>query len=223
MRTFVLRARAAPTDPHKLLAGVGGEVHAEILAHALMNAFLIAQSHRDDVVAYLVLESTADFSRTLRFEGGAISGLGGFHEQAWLAKIAKALEASRGMGKDERRVVEPGLEVRTQSFERLVAELAPDHALFVMDRKGAPIAEALADTRADIRGNTRAGGSAATPAQGLAAIARPCFILTDHIPMPKNSLSGLERLGARKISLGKTMLFASQCVVLIHHALDMRE
>lgn len=197
MRSFVLRARAAPTDPQKLLAGIGGEVHAEILAHALMNAFFVAQSHREGVVVYLVLESTADYSRTVRFEGGAISGLGGFHEQAWLTKIAKALEASRGMGKDERRTVEPGLEVRTQSFERLVAELVPDHRLFVMDRKGVPIGEALD-----------------------AAGARPCFILTDHIPMPKNSLSGLERLGARKISLGPTMLFASQCVVLIHHALD---
>mgnify|MGYP002779625553 FL=1 len=211
MRTFVLRARAAPTDPQKLLAGVGGEVHAEILAHALMNAFFVAQSHRDDVVAYLVLESTTDYSRTLRFEGDAISGLGGFHEQAWLAKIARALEASRGLGKDERRAVEPGLEVRTQSFERLVAELAPHHALFVMDRKGAPIAEALSPP---------GPGSGSTGADGLA---NPCFILTDHIPMPKNSLAGLERLGARKISLGRTMLFASQCVVLIHHALDARE
>jgi tRNA (pseudouridine54-N1)-methyltransferase len=197
MRTFVLRARAAPTDPRKLLAGVGGEAHAEILAHTLMNAFFVAQSHRDDVVAYLVLESTADFSRTVRFEGAAIRGLGGFHEQAWLAKIARALEASAGMGKDERRAVEPGLEVRTQSFERLAAELAVDHALYLMDRKGAPVA-----------------GHAFGP--------RPCFLLTDHIPMPKNSRAGLERLGARALSLGRTMLFASQCVVLLHHALDQQ-
>ena len=32
MRTFVLRARAAPTDSAKLLASVGGDAHAEILA-----------------------------------------------------------------------------------------------------------------------------------------------------------------------------------------------
>jgi tRNA (pseudouridine54-N1)-methyltransferase len=162
-----------------------------------MNAFFVAQSHRDDVVAYLVLESTADFSRTVRFEGAAIRGLGGFHEQAWLTKIARALDASAGMGKDERRAVEPGLEVRTQSFERLAAELAVDHTLYLMDRKGAPVA-----------------GHAFGP--------RPCFLLTDHIPMPKNSRAGLERLGARTLSLGRTMLFASQCVVLLHHALDQQ-
>ena len=58
MRTFVLRARAAPTDSQKLLAAVGKEAHAEILAHTLMNAIFVAQSHRPDVTVYLVLEST---------------------------------------------------------------------------------------------------------------------------------------------------------------------
>ena len=48
----------------------------------------------------------------------------------------------------------------------------------------------------------------------------PCFLLTDHIPMPKKTFNSLERLGTKKISLGPKMLFASQCVVLIHHALD---
>jgi tRNA (pseudouridine54-N1)-methyltransferase len=50
----------------------------------------------------------------------------------------------------------------------------------------------------------------------------PCFLLTDHIPMPKKTFGSLERLGAKHISLGPRMLFASQCVVLIHHALDSR-
>ena len=38
--------------------------------------------------------------------------------------------------------------------------------------------------------------------------------------MPKKVWPSLERLGAKKISLGPTMLFAAHCVVLIHHALD---
>jgi len=91
--------------------------------------------------------------------------------------------------------VESGVTVRTVSFERLVQELSADHALYVMDRKGTPIGE-------------QAFGD------------RPCFLLTDHIPMPKKTFHSLERLGASRISLGRTMLFASQCVVLIHHALD---
>ena len=123
MRTFVMRARAAPTDSSRLLAGVGQEAHTEILAHTLMNAIFVAQSHRSDVVVYLVLESTQDFSRSIRFEANAMTNIGGFHEQALLAKVARALDVSRGMLKEETRPVEPGVLVRTLSFERLVQEL----------------------------------------------------------------------------------------------------
>ena len=198
MRTFVLRARAAPTDSRKLLASIGTGAHAEILAHTLMNAVFVAQSHRAGVVVYLVLESTADYSRTIRFEPDAMHDIGGFDERALLGKIAQALDASAGMGKDETRPVQPGVTVRTTSFERLVQELAVDHRLFVMDRKGTPIREQAFD-------------------------GDPCFLLTDHIPMPKNTFHTLDRLGAGKLSLGSKMLFASQCVVLIHHELDRRE
>jgi tRNA (pseudouridine54-N1)-methyltransferase len=197
MRTFVLRARAAPTDGQKLLAAVGQEARTEILAHTLMNAIFVAQSHRPDVVVHLVLESTQDFSRTIRFDANAMHELGGFDERALLGKVAKALDTSRGMGKEEARPVESGVTVRTIAFERLVQELATDHQLFVMDRKGAPIREQPFGDN-------------------------PCFLLTDHIPMPKKTFGSLERLGAKKITLGSKMLFASQCVVLIHHALDER-
>ncbi len=197
MRTFVLRARAAPTDSHALLAAVGGEAHTEILAHALMNAIFVAQSHRPDVVVYLVLESTRDYSRTIRFDVNAMHDIGGFDERALLGKIAKALDASIGMGKEETRAVESGVSVQTISFERLVQGLAENHQLFVMDRKGTSIREqAFGDN--------------------------PCFLLTDHIPMPKKTFGSLERLGAKKIALGSKMLFASQCVVLIHYELDQR-
>lgn len=184
-------------DSQALLASVGKEAHTEILAHALMNAIFVAQSHRTDVTVYLVLESTQDFSRTIRFDANAMHDIGGFDERALLGKIAKALDASRGMGKDETRPVESGVLVRTVAFERLVQELADDHQLFVMDPKGTPIREQAFD------GN-------------------PCFLLTDHIPMPKKTFHSLERLGAQKITLGPKMLFASQCIVLIHHELDQR-
>jgi tRNA (pseudouridine54-N1)-methyltransferase len=197
MRTFVLRARAAPIDSARLWAGVGKEAHTEILAHTLMNAIFVAQSHRADVTVYLVLESTPDFSRTLRFEASAMHDIGGFDERALLGKIAKSLEASAGMGKEQTRPVESGVTVRTVAFERLVQELAADHKLFVMDRKGTPIREQVFEDN-------------------------PCFLLTDHIPMPKKTFHSLERLGARKITLGSKMLFASQCVVLINHELDQR-
>jgi tRNA (pseudouridine54-N1)-methyltransferase len=195
MRVFVLRARSAPTRSQDLLDAVGADSHTEILAHALMNAIFVAQSHRADVVVHLVLENSADYSRTISCSSNEMSGIGGFHEQALLAKVANALDVSIGMGKEESRPVEAGIGVRTVSFEKLLQELAQDYPLYVMDRKGAPL-----------RGKTLAGSA--------------CFVLTDHLPMPKNSLKGLERLGAAKLSLGPKMLFASQCILLIHNELD---
>jgi tRNA (pseudouridine54-N1)-methyltransferase len=197
MRTFVLKARAAAVDSQKLLSGIGLEAHPEIIAHTLMNAIFVAQSHRASVVVYVVLESTQDFSRAVKFDVDAMHEFNGFNERALLGKIAKALDVSKGMGKEEQRDVESGLSVRTISFEKLMQELAQDHRLYLMDKKGVPIREQSFD-------------------------ARPCFILTDHIPMPKNTQHLLERLGAKKITLGSKMLFASQCVVLIHHELDQR-
>ena len=197
MRVFVLRARSAPTDSKELLDAVGKEAHTEILAHTLMNAIFVAQSHRADVVVYLVLESTNDYSRTISFNSNDMRDIGGFHEQALLGKVVRALDVSRGMGKEESRAVESGIAVRTISFEKLVQELAEHHQLFVMDKKGTPI-------------------------RGKAIAGTPCFILTDHMPMPKKTLNTLERLDAEEISLGSKMLFASQCVLLIHNELDYR-
>lgn len=194
-RVFVLRARSAPINRHDLLAGIGGPAHTEILAHTLMNALFVAQSHRPDVAVHLVLESSPDYSRTVSFHSNELRDLGGFHEQTLLDRIAKALDASAGMGKEECRPVDPGISVRTISYEKLVQELAEDHPLFVLDRKGTPIRD-------------------------KAFTGSPCFLLTDHLPMPKKSFHSLERLGAEKISVGPVMLFASQCVTLIHNALD---
>ncbi|CAE6952683.1 tRNA (pseudouridine(54)-N(1))-methyltransferase TrmY [Vibrio sp. B1FLJ16] len=198
MRSFVLRARAAPTTSKALLEGVGNEAHTEILAHTMMNTMFVAQSHREDVVVHLVLESTKDYSRTITIRSNDITNIGGFHESTLIAAVARALDASVGMGKEQSREVEPGITVRTISFERLVQELAEDHQLYMLDKKG----EFVRDS--EIGSN-------------------PCFLLTDHIPMPKKSFNSLKRLGTEKISLGPKMLFASQCVVLIHNELDIRE
>ncbi|KHT62220.1 hypothetical protein RJ45_18875 [Photobacterium gaetbulicola] len=198
MRAFVLRARSAPTDSQQLLASVGQEAHTEILAHTLMNSIFVAQSHREDVIVHLVLESTQDYSRTVTFVANEMTNIGGFHEQALLKKVAKALDASVGMTKEQERQVEPGITVRTLSFEKLVKELAEDYQLYMMDKKGTSIREQA------FSGNA-------------------CFLLTDHIPMPKKTFKSLERLGTQKLSLGPKMIFASQCVVLIHNELDLCE
>ncbi|MCW8334316.1 tRNA (pseudouridine(54)-N(1))-methyltransferase TrmY [Vibrio sp. SCSIO 43135] len=198
MRAFVVRARAASTDKDMFLASVGQEAHTEILAHVLMNAIFTAQSHRDDVVVYLVLESTKDFSRTICFESNELRNIGGFHEAALISKIATALEKSVGMGKEESKQVESGVTVETTSFEKLVKRLSETYQLYLLDKKGESVRDI--EMPNDV-----------------------CFLLTDHIPMPKKTINSLKRLNTEKISLGPKMLFASQCIVLIQNELDIRD
>ena len=195
MRVFVLKARKAPTHSGSFLAAVGQDAHVEILAHGLMNALFVAKSHRSDVIVHLVLESSKDYSRTITFTASEIGDLGGFGEQPLLNSIARALDAAAGLQKAAAVAVESGVMVRALSFEHLIKELAESYPLYLLDKKGA-----------DIR-NVEFAPDA-------------CFLLTDHIPMPRKTLNSLKRLNATKISLGPRMLFASQCVVLIHNELD---
>ncbi|HJN49739.1 MAG: tRNA (pseudouridine(54)-N(1))-methyltransferase TrmY [Pseudomonadales bacterium] len=197
MRIFVLRARSAPTDSRRFLTSVGGEAHVEILAQTLTNTLLLSKDHYRDVVVYLVLEATADYARTIRFDSNRLQDLGGFHEGAMLATIADALALSGELGKEEEIDAAAGISVRTISFEHLLKQLAEQYPLYVLHRKGADI------RRVQFSEN-------------------PCFVLTDHIPMPKKTFHTLKRLGAENISVGPRMLFASQCVVLIHNELDRR-
>ncbi|MCL9781189.1 tRNA (pseudouridine(54)-N(1))-methyltransferase TrmY [Vibrio sp. S4M6] len=197
MRAFVVRARAASTNKDTFLSSVGEDAHVEILAHVLMNAVFTAQSHRNDVEVYLVLESTQDFSRTIHFQSEQLVDIGGFHEQALINKIAFALEKSTGMGKEHLRIVEPGINVETTSFEKLVQRLSEQYQLYLLDKKGSDVREV------NLSENS-------------------CFLLTDHIPMPKKSWNSLKRLNTEKISLGPKMLFASQCITLINNELDIQ-
>ena len=197
MRTFVLRARLAPTDGRQFIASVGGEAHVEILAHTLINTLLLSKDHYRDVMVYLVLEGSRDFSRTICFDSNRLRDLGGFHEGAMLTAIAAALDLAGQLGKEEEIDAAAGVSVRTISFEHLLKELAERYPLYVLHKKGT-----------DIR--------------TVQFPENPCFILTDHVPMPRKSFNTLKRLGARNISLGPRMLFASQCAVLIHNELDRR-
>ncbi len=49
------------------------------------------------------------------------------------------------------------------------------------------------------------------------------FILGDHRGIPIKTEDLLERRGAKKVALGPKMLFASQCIPIIHNELDRRE
>jgi tRNA (pseudouridine54-N1)-methyltransferase len=195
MRAFVIRARKGTVDADKVFSQVGSREHFEIIAHTLANAFYFSNGMRTDVEVYVVLDSTPDFPRTLKFSSNNGLSFPGFHEYAILEVVSSALARGNKVTKGNIQTIEPGIEICGFGFDTLMQRLQEHCSVYLLDKKGK-----------DIRSiNFEQSG---------------VFVLSDHLPMPKNSIKVLERRGLTKMSLGRKMLFASQCVVLIHNELD---
>lgn len=195
MRTFIIRARKGSTRWERLKSSIGGNEHFEVVAHSVINAFFVSNGFREDVEIYIILDSSDDFPRTIKLSGGEGLSIAGFHEMAVLELVEKALKNSQGLQKDETKVIAPGLQISGFGFERLVGNLLETRPVYLLEPKGNDIRTTVFEEN-------------------------PVFVLSDHLSMPKKSVKGLKRQGLKAISLGKKMLFASQCVVLIHYELD---
>jgi len=195
MRTFIIRARKGTTRWQQLRENIGDNAHIEVVAHSVINAFFLSNAFREDVEVYIVLDSSQDFPRTIKLSSNDGLSLAGFHEDAVLTAIEKALQNSQDLQKDQIKKIAPGIEIMGFGFEKLVSGLMETRPIYLLEPKGSHIKQTTIKTD-------------------------PVFILSDHIALPSNIVKSLKRRGATTLSLGKAMLFASQCVVLIHHALD---
>lgn len=197
MRTFIIRARKGSTRWERIRAQVGNKEHFEVIAHSVINAFFISSDFRVDVEVYIILDSSEDFPRTIQLSAAEGLSIAGFHEEAVIQLVEQALKNSKGIQKDQSMNVAKGINVHGYGFERLISRLIPTRSLYILDNKGEDSRTMILDPN-------------------------PVFILSDHLAMPKKTISGLKRQGLKTISLGKTMLFASQCIVLLNHELDLR-
>ena len=195
MRTFIIRARKGSTRWERLRANIGANDHFEVVAHTVINAFFTSNDFRDDVEVYIILDSSEDFPRTIKLSSKEGLSMSGFHEEAVVELVEQALKNSTGLQKDETKMIAPGLQISGFGFEKCVKQLLETRSVYLLDRKGADIQSTQFDEN-------------------------PVFVLSDHLPMPKNSIKGLQRHGLKTMSLGKKMLFASQCVVIINYELD---
>lgn len=193
MRNFILRARKGPTTPHFSLDDLTRFGRLEVVAHCLANALFYSKNIRTNTVIHLVFDGPSDPPKTVRFESDHLGYLGGFDERTLAGAVQKALAAGQGLALGEERMADGGLFVSKKGFEHVVKE--QESPLYVLERKGA-----------DIR--TVSFESDAT------------FVFADHLAMPKKTDKYLRRLGAAPISVGPKMLFASQCIVLVHNELD---
>lgn len=195
MRTFIIRARKGTTRWEKVRSQIGTREHFEVVAHSVINAFFVSNGFRDDVEVYIILDSSEDFPRTIKLSGAEGLSIDGFHEAAVLDIVEKALKNSPDLQKDKTQTVAPGLQISGFGFEKLIASLLETRSVYLLDPKGADIRKTEFDSN-------------------------PVFILSDHLALPKKNVKGLKRQGLKTISLGKKMLFASQCVVLLNYELD---
>jgi tRNA (pseudouridine54-N1)-methyltransferase len=195
MRSFILRARKGPSTPDFSLDELGRAGHLEIVAHCISNALFCAGRMRPDVHIHVVFDGPADPPKTVRLESNSLGSLGGFDERSICRVVQQALAAGRGLELDRELEVSGGVFVAKRSFERLVRDQAAGGPLYQLQQRGA-----------DIR----------TLSFGLVAT----FVFSDHLAMPKKVDRFLHRLGALPLSVGPRMLFASQCVVLLHNELD---
>lgn len=197
MRTFVIKARKATTAWQYIRSQLGTTDHFEVIAHSIINAFFVANDFRTDVEIYIVLDKSSDFPRTIQLVGDQGLSIIGFHEEAIIQLFINALKSSSGIKKNQSLNVAPGIYVHGYGFEYLINHLAEKHSLYLLDFKGENI-------------------------RSLDLAEDPVFILTDHLSLPKKTLKGLKRYDITKISLGRKMLFASQCIVLLNYELDLK-
>jgi tRNA (pseudouridine54-N1)-methyltransferase len=136
MRTFVLVGHEVPTDPEFPLDALPGEAgRLDLLARALVSAFLVSHDIREDVRAYLVVRD----EYVLRFEGAELRGL---HpdERSTAARIRSAIEtAGRTIGAEELEAGQ-GIYATCGDLADVLADL--DGAVVHLHVDGDPVVEA---------------------------------------------------------------------------------
>lgn len=182
-----------------LRARKGMKQHAEIIAHVIMNVFYISSDFRRDVALYIVFDATEKYPITLHLDASKGLSLPGFNELALLNFINANLAKASLLGKNEIQTLSPGVTIAAFGFEKLIASLMEQHVVYSLNPKGVLLTDLIEQKK--ISNN-------------------PVFVLSDNLAMPKKVLQSMQRKGMQALSLGKTLLFASQCISIIHYELD---
>lgn len=197
MKTFILKARKGTTHAGRIRDNIGQKGHFEIIAHTIINAFFISQDFRDDVEVCIILDSAEDFPKTIQLSGQDGLSLEGFHEEAIYTLMEKILKQGTHIQKNKTQALFPGVKIHGFGLETLMKQHDQQRPTYLLDPKGTPVESATLPDN-------------------------PIFILTDHISMPKNIVKSFKRQGVKLLSLGKKMLFASQCIVILNHVMDCK-
>ncbi len=196
MREFIYYSKKAPTAGKLIGSNLTKSGRLDIAIHALIAAFFLSESIRDDVKLHLVLAGPPDPTKHLEFKP-VLEGQNKIYlNKKNVAKIIKKMLYKYKPG--EKNEVFPGYWIEKKDFLSIIKELSKKgHDLYLLDRKGEDIRSAKIGKH-------------------------PIFILGDHSGIAKKELKALKKL-AKPVTLGSRTYFASHTVAVVNNELDRRE
>jgi len=196
MREFLLRALKARTTPDFDLDNLDGAGKMHIVARCISNALWVANGIRQDTIIHVCLEGPTLPPKMISFYGFALKDFA-FDEKGIAKYLKYALEKGVDLKLNEEKEVHPGIKVSKKSFEAFVREKSENSYIIYLHKRGKDIREIK------FKDNV-------------------LFVFGDFIGMPRKTEYLLERLKAEKISLGKVIYHASECITLVQNELDRR-
>jgi tRNA (pseudouridine54-N1)-methyltransferase len=195
MREFILRASKTVTNPNYInLNDLPGAGRLDLVCRCITNALFISHAIRKDSAIHVVLEGPNYPPKTISFYGKEVKSLSP-DERNVASHIKIALEKGKNLKLNESVESEPGIIVSKKSFESIVKEKASTSELIYLHPKGI-----------DIR-KFKFGENVV-------------FVIGDSSGLPQKSEKLLERLNAKKVSIGPLEYFASQAITVCHVELD---
>lgn len=196
VRNFAIIGQKASSSEEFILDDLPGTSgRLDVLVRCLRAAMLSSHGIRRGVVVYLVLLGGPLAPRVVRVDGAGVQFLRP-DERSLAVRLKKVLASRADEGTAAWMTVKPGFAVTRGGFERVIADV-DDAIPYVLD-EAAP----------DIRQVRSLGSSHAL------------FVIGDHLGIPDDIQAALDRMGARRISVGPVSVHADDVVTLVTNELD---
>ncbi|HLD10593.1 MAG TPA: tRNA (pseudouridine(54)-N(1))-methyltransferase TrmY [Candidatus Nanoarchaeia archaeon] len=169
------------------------EGRMDLVCRCISNALFVSNNVRRDVIIHIVLEGSGDPPRTVSFFGETIKKLG-LDEKSIAIILKNALNVGKGLKLSEEKNVQEGVKIAKKSFEALIKERKN---IYYLHNEGIDIRKV--NFPKDV-----------------------VFVFGDYIGMPRKTEGLLDRLSAKRISLGNKIYFASHCVTIVNYELDRK-
>ena len=195
MREFILLSLKGKTSPDFKLDKLPEAGRLDLVCRMVSNALWISNDLRRDTIVHVALSGPNSPPKIISFYGETLRGLEP-DERSIAKAIKQALQEGLKLELNEEKEVQPGIKVSKKAFETLIKEKANKQLIY------------LHPEGADIR--------------DFKFQKDMIFVLGDMIGLPRKTEKLLDRLGAKRVTLGPTMLFASHCSVIVHNELDRR-